>query len=843
MDDDYFHELTLSEFWGTCVEPNGYERISVDEVAWIISSLKTEGHIMPKAGRWKQLVNSKTSVAQRLQSRKAQVASIVEAVVAAAAANTYSHLEKIPRRCLFECRNSAERLSAIPSATYHVDAISYKAGSSCTNDTRSGCAQYSMLRSTRDGSLIDTAGVLASWHVSLELSPCPELYSCPREKTFEVARHLMSADLRRTCHYSITLEGTTARLWRYCRTWALYSEPFDINKNKEEFIQWILFTSYASDTQLGLDPTVTRVVDKHGQWQYQFDVLTADNMVRTYQTIKALSPDRYPDSPFDRAMHVFEVQRVTTKGCGDSFSTVDTNTYALQDYWRSDVEGRNSETRSQRKLYGALKAHTSSADELREVWAHFMEFLADGVVRWEDMRACAPAPDIPAKPYDYEEGGLSSSESEEGDTACQSEQEEASGASAEISSCESCEEGSESSQADNNSVARLRHRTLHAHVCVDLYQVNEPAVFFFALDKAVFVLSWLRRIGWLHRDISSGNLMLRRLLTTSTDAPLHERYQLKLHDLEYSLEYAEAPQPDDGVGTNDFAAVEMATQKYMFAHTAEPSALPKTCASERPSGSLVFNIAFHRNFFHDLESTAWIAMEFALSFIPRRRIQSDDWPCLWRSLIGSMLDFRGALFPKSRTEIEYRVEMLTEPATREEVARVLRNVYGADSPVSKIPDLFAKLREAYDGVENKFRDSDVPIGDGDAPSERRLPASLFENYAEIYDVFRATFQELSNYYALEEGKKPLVELDHFAGKMLDAANAMYSDEQPPTAQDTEGPSQAKNVEQPPKPRDVEESPIAEDPKAPTQEVKATTKKRKVLDDATTRIGRPKRARK
>ena len=178
MDDDYFHELTLSEFWGTCVEPNDYERISVDEVAWIISSLKTEGHIMPKAGRWKQLVNSKTSVAQRLQSRKAQVASIVEAVVAAAAANTYSHFEKSPRRCLFECRNSAEQLSAIPSATYHVDAISYKAGSSCTNDTRSGCAQYSTLRSARDGSLIDTAGVLASWHVSLEPSPCPELYSC-----------------------------------------------------------------------------------------------------------------------------------------------------------------------------------------------------------------------------------------------------------------------------------------------------------------------------------------------------------------------------------------------------------------------------------------------------------------------------------------------------------------------------------------------------------------------------------------------------------------------------------------------------------------------------------------
>ncbi|KAL1751254.1 hypothetical protein FB107DRAFT_278853 [Schizophyllum commune] len=139
MDDDYFHELTLSEFWGTCVEPNGYERISVDEVAWITSSLKTEGHIMPKAGRWKQLVNSKTSVTQRLQSGKAQVASIVEAVVAAAAANTYSHFEKSPRRCLFECRDSAERLSEVLNTTYHVDAIKHKVDWTCAHGNEFAC--------------------------------------------------------------------------------------------------------------------------------------------------------------------------------------------------------------------------------------------------------------------------------------------------------------------------------------------------------------------------------------------------------------------------------------------------------------------------------------------------------------------------------------------------------------------------------------------------------------------------------------------------------------------------------------------------------------------------------
>ena len=78
--------------------------------------------------------------------------------------------------------------------------------------------------------------------------------------------------------------------------------------------------------------------------------------------------------------------------------------------------------------------------------------------------------------------------------------------------------------------------------------------------------------------------------------------------------------------------------------------------------------------------------------------------------------------------------------------------------------------------------------------------------------------------------------------MLDA-HVTYFNKKPPKAQDTEGPSKANSVEQPPKPRDIEESPSAKDSKAPTQEVKATTKKRKVLDGATTKTRRPKRARK
>lgn len=67
------------------------------------------------------------------------------------------------------------------------------------------------------------------------------------------------------------------------------------------------------------------------------------------------------------------------------------------------------------------------------------------------------------------------------------------------------------------------------------------------LTRLNLVLSWLRRIGWLHRDISTGNLMLRRIVSDdSSGGPLCERYQLKLHDLEYALEYSWTS-PGDGL--------------------------------------------------------------------------------------------------------------------------------------------------------------------------------------------------------------------------------------------------------------------------------------------------------
>ena len=242
----------------------------------------------------------------------------------------------------------------------------------------------------------------------------------------------------------------------------------DSQQNKDEFIQWVLFTSFASDHELGLDPTVTRVLDNSGQWQYQLDILHRDKKVRTYQTVKVLLERCYA-SPYERGMRVFEVRRVTRKGNGDSFSEVDTDTYALQDYWRSDCEQSKAETTVQRELYWALKRNTRSESELRDVWQHFMEILADGTVEWRDMRRCMPASAAAAEPITYDDHEVPRT--------------------AEKVSDEHLHYMLAFMQRLQYNTARRRCRTLHAHVCTDLVREHDPAVFFFALDQATFGMS------------------------------------------------------------------------------------------------------------------------------------------------------------------------------------------------------------------------------------------------------------------------------------------------------------------------------------------------------------------
>ncbi|KAL1659094.1 hypothetical protein GGF50DRAFT_120215 [Schizophyllum commune] len=799
MEASSFFRCYVGDFWEKYIEPNGYRRISSEDVAAIVQRLKKDGHLMPRAGRWKAFAerNAQASEFEKYELRRAQIASIVEGVITAAVETLRERFGEKDRRCLFECRGSEEELSEIQSANYHVDAINYRAASSCVKDSKRGCAHYTVVPSTKDKRDIDTADITASWQIALKAGPAGNTHGNLKERSVETARHYLFADLRRTCHHSITLEGTTARFWHHSRSGAAVSDPFDINGNKNELIQWILFTSFASDYELGFDSTVTRVMDNTGQWQYQFDVLHKDKKVRTYQTVKALLERCYM-SPYNRAMRVFEVRRVTEKGNGDLFSKVDTDTYALQDYWCADYEQSKAEIDVQRELYWALKANTRSTEELREVWQHFMEILADGVMEWKDMRNCMPGSAVAAEPIAYNEDKVSRAPKDD----------RANEAFYRML-------GWHVNYAPR-SVARKRRRTLHAHVCVDLVRVHDPAVFFFALDQATFVLSWLRRIGWLHRDISTGNLMLRRISLEDEDSigrPLRERYQFKLHDLEYALEYSETSPDDPRMGTSDFLAVEVPESTYKFA--------PESLGNRGPK------VKFHRNFFHDLESLAWIALDFATTHVPRHTLLSEEWRDLMPTL-NNMWQRHCALFPNKVESWTDRVDFLVDPEPRKKLAEILEQVYGAGSPLSKMPEIFSALRDAYVAVESR-------VSNAETLARGCLPAGAFAVHAGIYDVFRQAFREISDYYAAEEGQGPLVSIRHIDwsnGKIYAHRDIKPVAKVVPKAVVTVAPKAMAKV-----------APKAKEIKTPVEGAKVATKKRKESGDSAANLRRSKRLRK
>ncbi|KAL1673560.1 hypothetical protein EV122DRAFT_222479, partial [Schizophyllum commune] len=541
--------------------------------------------------------------------------------------------------------------------------------------------------------------------------------------------HYLYADIRRRFHFSLTIEGTIARLWCHNRSHSGATKPFDIHKNKRDLIQWFLFVSFANEAQLGFDPTTVRVLDANNQWQYQFDVHHPDVGVCTYQTVSILH-ENCAAKLYSRAMRVFKVKLVVEKGKADSWSSDDTQEYALRDYWLYDDEQTHLEFEIQAKLYQALKDATRTRKQFNEVWQHFLPIVADGVVQWEDVRDSVPAPPKDATPYKYED------ELNPGKRPSRDAQVVGSGLRSGAGYI-GVTTPAASPPTLRQLLGRKHCRTLYGHVCVDLYKIDDPALFFHALDRTVFVLSWLRRIGWMHRDISPGNVMLR-CVPKSDGKPLCERYLVQLADLEYAKEYAKMSQHDPRTGTGDYMAIEAQVRQHIF--------------KEQCIVRLLAARYFAHNFIHDLESTAWMALEFAMRHVPRRELESRDWLGL-NPVLTEMWTLGNQIFPNSTDPTQERRDMLMSVMFRDRVSGLLRQVYGDESPLLRLVDLFTKLWMVYKDLEFA-----VSAEAAEAAGLKRMPASLFDEHASIYDEFRKVFQAISNAHLDLEGQDAFIPL-------------------------------------------------------------------------------------
>ncbi|KAL1756154.1 hypothetical protein FB107DRAFT_290283 [Schizophyllum commune] len=692
--EDHTRQCTLTDFWPKYVEGRGYVCLSNADLDNIIAQLDTNEHFIDS--EWKLLQPDKKLRTEN--EHFGRLCEVIDAVVDASATCLGDRFSSEKRTTLFDSRPNQETLSEVPGSSFHVDGLHYLIKSTYSLDSQSGSAHNNTL-STKSGRKINTADVVGSAEVKLDENP-------------------------------VTVrDGTAARLWCHNRSHSGVTNRFDIHKNKRDLIQWFLFVSFADEAQLGFDPTTVRVLDTNNQWQYQFDVHHPDVGVRTYQTVSILH-ENCAAKLYSRAMRVFKVKLVVEKGKADSWSSDDTQEYALRDCWLYDDEQTHLEFEIQTQLYQALKKATRTKKQFKEVWQHFLPIVADGVVQWEDVRDSVPAPPKGATPYKYEDEL----------NPAQRPSREAQVAGNDLRSSAGYI-GATTPAAPPPTLLQLlgrKHcRTLYGYVCVDLYKIDDPALFFHALDGTVFVLSWLRRIGWMHRDISPGNVMLR-CVPKSDGKPLCERYVAQLADLEYAKEYAKMSQHDPRTGTGDYMAIEAQLREHVVQGQSDVPLLAEKY--------------FAHNFIHDLESTAWMALEFAMRHVARRELESRDWLEL-NPVLTEIRSLGNRIFPNLTEPLQERRHVLTRPMFRNRLSGLLRQVYGDASPILQLVDLFANLWSVYKDLELAWNAEAA-----EAAGHKRMPASLFAKHASIYDKFRTVFQAISNAHLDQEGQDAFVPL-------------------------------------------------------------------------------------
>ncbi|KAL1703216.1 hypothetical protein EV121DRAFT_292540 [Schizophyllum commune] len=290
------------------------------------------------------------------------------------------------------------------------------------------------------------------------------------------ASFLLYNDRRRTFQFTMTMRGTRVQFWCHSRSHSVGTFQMDVNKCYKEFIHFVLFIIYANDAQLGLDPSVTRVVDVHGRPQYQFDVIhEGEEVPRVYQTLDVLFQCAFTDALHDRAMAVYRVCPAT-KGDGLSAQSDPAKHRVLKDF--AQLASKPNELGERNRILERLKDAAETPEERARCDGFFTTVLADFEVF--DMSDRSPYPDQAL-----------------------------------------------------NLVPCKRRRTLVKEVCDDLYSIENGVLHFYSLAECSTILLFFMRADIVHGDISPGNILMPLIRVPGGSA-------VRIADFEYTKDYSKA---------------------------------------------------------------------------------------------------------------------------------------------------------------------------------------------------------------------------------------------------------------------------------------------------------------
>ncbi|KAF8833310.1 hypothetical protein BDN67DRAFT_870005, partial [Paxillus ammoniavirescens] len=343
--------------------------------------------------------------------------------------------------------------------------------------------------------------------------------------------HTMRNDPCRRSTFGVTIEDTKVRLWFTCRSGTVVSEAFDFVTDPEELIHLVCTLAFADDSELGWDPTIQRVL-VDGETHYDITFQEQGDSPAVYRTVAIIS-DFGADAMTGRGTRVFKaylkyVKRISAPGPVEHI--------VIKDAWRDSDRDREDQI-----LQNIL--NDIGQDRKEDAKQYFLT-----VLRAEDVNIKGRTDDTllmlheqttwgDCSWYDVwpdREPSRRSHVSSVGHTpACLTRQ-------------------SIPPAPPSANIQHKKHfRIVFKEVCQPIFELNNLNDVWETLFHAVSGLKYMHTAGWVHRDISVGNVLRhgnRGLIT----------------DLEYTKRTDSNQSYEVRTGTPDFMACEVEEQGYLF---------------------------------------------------------------------------------------------------------------------------------------------------------------------------------------------------------------------------------------------------------------------------------------
>ncbi|KAI6046783.1 hypothetical protein EDC04DRAFT_1249500 [Pisolithus marmoratus] len=390
--------------------------------------------------------------------------------------------------------------------------------------------------------------------------------------------HIMRSDPCRRATFGVTIENTKLRFWFTCRAVTLVSKTFDFFSEPEHLIYFFCSLAFASDHELGWDPTIRRVCvgDKT---QYDITVTTDEGKVLVYETTRVIS-NFGADALIGRGTRIFEVYLKSH----DGKPVKDAEPAVLKDWWRDS--DRDREDRILEQIFADLRNHKGieQADEARK---YFLTVLAagnvmvDGKIDGTDslLRMFNLPTDCTWYPLPADE--------------LQQPIPTRTGVGR-VPSFPWVVISAKRSQVDHRTHCRL----VFKEVGYPIYEFRRLDTMFETLQDAHKALQLLHSVGWVHRDVSPGNILRVGKLGKLADLEYAKRLDSHVHEVR--------------TGTLGFMACEVVAQDYLFHALAsvifndDDQSNEDIEINERLEVNKDPEIPFKFNPLHDMESIWWI---------------------------------------------------------------------------------------------------------------------------------------------------------------------------------------------------------------------------------------------